>query len=86
MTSQVISQKNFDKRLLSSTGIFMDWKLQTESEIKIKECCEVFWDDIQGRIQRFWKGGRTNVGLRSSPRKNILGFRWSEKAKITLET
>ena len=23
-------QKNFDKELFSSTGLFMDWKLQTE--------------------------------------------------------
>ena len=31
-------------------------------------------DHGQGRIQRFW------------PTKKILGFRWSKKAKITLET
>ena len=25
----MIQQKNFDERLFSSTGLFMDWKLQT---------------------------------------------------------
>ena len=30
--NQVIQQKNFDKRLFSSTGLFMDWKLQTDDE------------------------------------------------------
>ena len=30
--NQVIKQKNFDKRLFSSTGLFMDWKLQTGIE------------------------------------------------------
>ena len=28
--NQVIQQKNFDKRLFSSTALFMDWKLQTD--------------------------------------------------------
>ena len=27
--NQVIQQKKFDKRLFSSMGLFMDWKLQT---------------------------------------------------------
>ena len=30
MTNQVIQQKNFEKRLFCSTGLSMDWKLQTE--------------------------------------------------------
>ena len=41
---------------------------------------------MQGRIQRFWKGVALYVGHHSWPPKKILGFRWSKKAKITLET
>ena len=41
---------------------------------------------IQGRIQRFWKGVALYVGHHGWPPKKILGFRWSKKAKITLET
>ena len=40
----------------------------------------------QGRIQRFWKSGALYVGHHGRPTKKILGFRWSKKAKITLET
>ena len=40
---------------------------------------------LQGRIQRFWIGGE-DVGQHGCPRKKIFGFRWSKKAKITLET
>ena len=29
-SNQVIQQKNFDKKLFSSSGLFIDWKLQTE--------------------------------------------------------
>ena len=49
-----------------------------------------------GRIQRFWKGGSRGrgwgkgvalyVGHHRWPTKKILGFRWSRKAKRTLET
>ena len=40
----------------------------------------------QGRIQRFWKGGSLCVGHHGWPTKKMLGFRWSKKVKITLET
>ena len=40
----------------------------------------------QGRIQRFWKGVALCVGHHGWPAKKILGYRWSKKAKITLET
>ena len=35
--NQMIQQKNFDKRLFSSSELFMDWKLQTEM-LNIKNC------------------------------------------------
>ena len=41
---------------------------------------------MQGRIQRFWKVVALYIGPHGSRTKKILGFRWSEKAKITLET
>ena len=41
---------------------------------------------IRGGSRDFEKGGRLYVGHHGWPKKNILGFRWSEKAKITLET
>ena len=41
---------------------------------------------LQGQIQRFWKGWALYVGHHGWPAKNILGFRWSKKAEITLET
>ena len=34
ITNQVILQKNFEKRLFSSTGLFMDWKLQTVYDVQ----------------------------------------------------
>ena len=40
----------------------------------------------QGLIQRFWKVVALYVGHHGRPMKKILGFRWSKKAKITLET
>ena len=40
---------------------------------------------LQRRIQRFWKGGHSMLAT-EWPRKKILGFRWSKKTKITLET
>ena len=42
-------------------------------------------DGIQGRIQRFWKEEALYVGHHGWPTKKILDFRWSKKAKITLE-
>ena len=48
------------------------------------------WRDLkhhfQGRIQRFWKGVALYIGQHGWCTKKILGFRWSEKAKIMLET
>ena len=42
---------------------------------------------VQGRIQRFWKGGEELcLGHHCWPAKKVLNFRWSKKAKITLET
>ena len=41
---------------------------------------------LQGRIQRFWKGGALMDGHHVRSTKKILGFRWSKKAKITLKT
>ena len=43
----------------------------------------VLW---QGRMQRFWKGRALYVGNHGWPAKKTLGFRWSKKAEITLET
>ena len=40
----------------------------------------------QGGIQRFLKEGVLYVGHHSLPVKKILGFRWSKKAEIMLET
>ena len=40
----------------------------------------------QGRIQTFWKAGVLYVSHHGWLMKKILGFRWSKKAKITLET
>ena len=40
----------------------------------------------QGQIQRFWKGVVLYVGHLGWPVKKMLGFRWSKKAEITLET
>ena len=40
--NQVIQQNNFEKRLFSSTGLFMDWKSQTESMVSwfsSNDCC-----------------------------------------------
>ena len=41
---------------------------------------------VQGLIQRFWKGVALYVGHHGWSTKKSLGFRWSKKAKITLET
>ena len=40
----------------------------------------------QGWIQRFWKGEALYVGHHGWPAKKNLGFRWSKKAEMTLET
>ena len=40
----------------------------------------------QGRIQRFWKGVALYAGHHSWPTNEILGFRRSKRAKMTLET
>ena len=40
----------------------------------------------EGRIQIFWKGVALYVGHQSWPMNEILGFRSSKRAKITLET
>ena len=37
-------------------------------------------------LKRKWGGGSLYVGHDSWPTKKVLGFRWSKKAKITLET
>ena len=37
--NQVIQQNNFDKRLFSSTGLFIDWKSQTEIAASTKFSC-----------------------------------------------
>ena len=47
--NQVIQQKNFDKRLFSSTGLFMDWKLQTEQRQRSQCQDSLYWLKI-----RFW--------------------------------
>ena len=44
----------------------------------------VIW--VQGWIQRFWKRGTLYVGHHGWLTKKILSFRWSKKAKRTLET
>ena len=41
---------------------------------------------LQGRFERFWKGGALYVGHHGWPKKKILSFKWSKKAKIILET
>ena len=40
----------------------------------------------QGQIQRFWKGLALYVDQHGWPKKKILGFRLSKKAKIALQT
>ena len=40
----------------------------------------------QGQIQRFWKRGVLYAGHHGWLAKKILGFRWSKKAEIMLET
>ena len=40
----------------------------------------------QGQIQRSGKQGALYVNHHGWPTKKIVGFRWSKKAKITLET
>ena len=40
----------------------------------------------QGRIQIFLKGRALYVGHDGWPAKKVLGFRWSKKAEVTLET
>ena len=42
---------NFDKRLLKSTGLFVDWKLWTE-DLKLKTGFDIFLA-VQGVM--FWK-------------------------------
>ena len=44
----------------------------------------VIW--VQGWIQRFWKRGTLYVGHHGWLTKKLLSFRWSKKAKRTLET
>ena len=41
---------------------------------------------IQGRIQRFWKGGSLYAGHHGWPTKKSLALRWSKKSKIMFET
>ena len=48
--------------------------------------CTKIRNNLQGRIQRFWKRVALYVSHHGWPAKKILGFRWSKKAKITLET
>ena len=40
----------------------------------------------KGWIQRFRQEGALYVGHHSWPTKKILGFEWSKKANVTLET
>ena len=40
---------------------------------------------MQGWIKRIWKGVALYVGHHGWATKKLLGFRWSKKAKITLE-
>ena len=57
--NQVIKQKNFDKRLFSSTGLFMDWKLQTviifQKKCVIKRFLSItcFWKHHQGSMFKY---------------------------------
>ena len=53
---------------------------------KKKKMCVLLSDCYQGRIQRFRKGGALFVGHHDWPTKKFLGFRWSKKVKITLQT
>ena len=48
--------------------------------------CAGVREDYQGWIQRFWKGVALYVSDYGQLKKKILGFRWSKKAKITLQT
>ena len=45
-----------------------------------------FFRYTRRRIQIFWKGETLYVGHHDWPTKKLLGFIWSKKAKITLET
>ena len=42
--------------------------------------------DDSGADPETWKGGALYIGHHDWPTKKILGFRWSKKAKITLQT
>ena len=46
----------------------------------------VILNTLQGWIQGFWKGVALYDCHHGWPEKKILGFRWSKKAKIMLET
>ena len=47
---------------------------------------EEFQVHIRGGSRDFEKGGALYVGHHGWPTKKILGFRWSKKAEVTLET
>ena len=54
--------------------------------IKLISITWYFPNNYQGPIQRFWKGGTLYVGHHGWSAKKKLGFRWSKKVEITLET
>ena len=60
--------------------------IQNALSKQILRFANVLYKIMQGRIQRFWKVVALYIGHHGSRTKKILGFRWSEKAKITVET
>ena len=66
------------QRIMDNVVSFDDKKMLTFSDI--------FCHTSHGRIQKFWKGRALYVDYHGWPAKENLGFRWSKKAEITLET
>ena len=73
------SWRHIDLRITFCAGF---WTISFKFYIRIFYGEYVF----QGQIHRFCKEGELYVGHNIWPTKKILSFRWSKKAKITLET
>ena len=76
------TRQNQDKSI--THNIF---RIQNYDSIMSGFNCLAFIEHMpQGRIQRFLKWGALYVNHHGWPAKKTLGFRWSKKAKVTLET
>ena len=56
----MIEQKNFEKRLFSSTGLFMDWKLPTEVYSYMESLLYATWGS---GVPVWWKQKNCNQEL-----------------------